>query len=70
MALSEVQGSGQTIRRTEEIGGSDTVKHVDELGEDALDAFLAGISGASIGTGALDDVDVVVFTDYFRVEAV
>jgi len=68
MALSEVQRSGWSVRRVESIGGEDTVRHVDELSDEELSAFLAGINGASIGTAPLDDGDVIVFTDYFRVE--
>jgi hypothetical protein len=68
MALSEVQHSGLSVRRVDEVRGSDTVRHVDELSEAELSAFLAGIDGATTGTAPLDDGDVIVFTDYFRVE--
>ncbi|MFD1588029.1 hypothetical protein ACFR9U_13665 [Halorientalis brevis] len=68
MALSEVQHSGWSVRRVDSVGGDDTVRHVDELSEDELSAFLAGVNGGSMGTVPLDDGDVIVFTDYFRVE--
>jgi len=68
MALSEVQHSGWSVRRVDSVGSEDTVRHVDELSEVELSAFLAGVNGASLGAVPLDDGDVIVFTDYFRVE--
>lgn len=68
MALSEVQQSGLTLRRVEEVRGEDSVRHVDELSEEELGAFLVGLHGAAIAPGPLEAGEVVVFTDYFRVE--
>jgi len=68
MALSETQRSGHTIRRAEEIRGSDTVRHVDELSEAELSALLAGTDGGVSGTAPLEPGEIIVFTDYFRVQ--
>lgn len=68
MALSEVQRSGLSVRRVESVRSEDAVRHVDELSDEELSAFLAGVNGASVGTGPFDDGEVIVFTDYFRVE--
>jgi len=68
MALSEIQQSGCSIRRIDSIGAGDSVRHIDELSEDELAAFLDGIDGTVASTAPLDDGDVIVFTDYYRVE--
>lgn len=68
MALSEVQQSGLSLRRVEGSGAEGSVRHVDELTDEELSAFLAGINGASVTPGPLEAGEVIVFTDYFRVE--
>ncbi|WP_250137772.1 hypothetical protein [Halorientalis salina] len=68
MALSEAQHSGRTVRRADEIRETDTVRHVDELSEAELSAFLAGIDGGVSSPAPLESGEVIVFTDYFRVQ--
>lgn len=68
MALSEVQRSGCTVRRIETVGGDEVIRHVDELSDQELTAFLAGVDGGTVSAGSLTDGDVIVFTDYFRIE--
>jgi len=68
MALSEVHQSGLSLRRVEAPGVEDTVRHVDELSDEELSAFLAGLHGPAGAPGPLEAGEVIVFTDYFRVE--
>jgi len=62
MALSEVRRQGtRLVRRTD---------LVDQLSDAALDALLAGAPVEGAVPRELDVGDVVVFRDYYRVEAV
>jgi len=68
MALSERSQADPTVRRVESIRADDTVRHVDELSDDELAAFVRALDGTPGSTASLPDVDVVVHTEYFRVD--
>ena len=59
------------LERVESVAPDATVRHVDQLGSDALEAVYAARctdrSVPAAGTG-LEPGEVIVFTDYFRVE--
>jgi len=70
MALSEVRRQGTRLARVDEVSPADEVVHVDQLSDAALDALLAGAPVEGAVPRELDVGDVVVFRDYYRVEAV
>ncbi|MFD1563421.1 hypothetical protein ACFR99_07660 [Haloarchaeobius amylolyticus] len=61
------------LERVESVTPDATVRHVDQLDSDALEAVYEAISAdrpvPAAGTG-LEPGEVIVFTDYFRVERV
>jgi hypothetical protein len=69
MALSGVSGQGRRLARVDEVHSADEVVHVDQLSDAALDALQAGVNGDGTMLPGIDAGDVVVFTDYYRVEA-
>ncbi|GAB3671816.1 hypothetical protein [Halopiger thermotolerans] len=62
-----------TVRRVESVDSTATVRHVDQLETDEFQAFydlLEDGQALPAEETALEDGDIVVFTDYFRVEAI
>jgi hypothetical protein len=59
-----------TVRQTTDVSPGETVRHFDELSDRAQTRFLRLVNRGPVeapdATG-LRDVDVVVFTDYYRV---
>ncbi|MFC4542986.1 hypothetical protein ACFO5R_13745 [Halosolutus amylolyticus] len=75
MASSELSGRGRTLqlRPVATVDANATVRHVDQFDEETLSALWSAIetdrSLPAAGTG-LEPGDVVVFTDYYRVDRV
>ena len=69
MALSEVGRQGTRLTPVETVRPDGDVVHVDQLSAAELDALLAGTAGDGSLPAGLDVGDVVVFTDYYRVDA-
>ncbi len=59
-----------TLAPTAQVNASDEVRHFDQLTTRAKRAVIAAADGRSTAVSApsLASVDVVVFTDYYRVE--
>ena len=59
------------LEPVESVAPDATVRHIDQLDSDTLEAVYAAVSTdrslSAAGTG-LEPGDVIVFTDYFRVE--
>jgi hypothetical protein len=70
MALSGVRRTETGLERVESVGAGETVRHVDQLSEAELSAFLAAVDGRRADAGSIPDDGVVVFTDYYRLEQV
>ncbi|RKD95449.1 hypothetical protein [Halopiger aswanensis] len=78
MAFSELSageplGRHLTVRRVESVESTATVRHVDQLETDELQAFYDLLEDGQplpAEETALEAGDIVVFTDYFRVEAI
>ncbi|MFC6716802.1 hypothetical protein ACFQGT_16890 [Natrialbaceae archaeon GCM10025810] len=70
MPTSEALLPSVTLRPIDSIPSDAPVRHVDQLDERALEQFLALRSGTSIdpGEASLEAGEVIVFTDYYRVE--
>ena len=71
MATSSTTGRSLALRRVESVDETTTVRHVDQLDEETLDAFYRALEGARspAATGVtLEPGTVVVATDYYRVE--
>jgi len=69
MALSEVQRPGVRVTPVESVGEHASVRHVDQLSQAELHAFLACLDGDSVHDVPLTEGEVIVFTEYFQVEA-
>jgi hypothetical protein len=70
MAVGDTTTTHLTVRQTTDVAPGETVQHFDELSERAQDRFLRLVNrGPAEATDAtvLGDVDVVVFTDYYRI---
>ncbi|QFU82622.1 hypothetical protein [Natronorubrum aibiense] len=73
MATSELRGSSLKLTRIESVSADATVRHVDQLESEALDTFYAAVEGNRPITAAevgLDAGDVIVGTEYYRVDLV
>ena len=72
MLTSDTPAPSLGLRRTDTVRAVDAVRHVDELEEPALDRFLAAVdAGGTVPTvdgPSFDGGEVVVYTDYYRVE--
>ncbi|WP_174811935.1 hypothetical protein [Salinadaptatus halalkaliphilus] len=75
MATSEQLRSDRrgrmTVRPVESVPPTATVRHVDQLEADALEAFLELVSGnrsRDVDETTLEPGEVVVFTEYYRLE--
>jgi len=78
MATSELQRSDHAhcslhLERVETVAADETVRHVDQLETETLAAFYATLVGdrpIPVSETDLEPGEVVVFTDYYRVESV
>ena len=78
MAFSEQSRSESlvrpvTVRPVESVDSAATVRHVDQREPDDLEDFLALVAGDRAVAAAetpLEEGDVIVFTDYYRVASV
>ena len=72
MAVSDTTSGSLQVRRTDSIPADATVKHVDQLQASTHSALARAADGAAVELDAASTVlsagDVVVFTDYLRVE--
>ncbi|MEY7850681.1 hypothetical protein AB7C87_15945 [Natrarchaeobius sp. A-rgal3] len=70
-SASEFPGRPSTLRRVETVESGATVRHVDQLESAALEEFLemlAGDRSTIPPESELEEGEIVVFTDYYRVE--
>ncbi|WP_160047299.1 hypothetical protein [Natrialba sp. INN-245] len=70
-SASEFPCRAPTLRRVETIESGATVRHVDQLETAALEEvreILAGERSTVPQASALEEGEVIVFTDYYRVE--
>ena len=61
------------LERVETVAAAETVRHVDQLETETLDAFYATLTGTqsiSVAETNLEPGEIIVFTDYYRVESV
>ena len=56
-----------TVRPTERVPEAATVRHVDQLSEETLNALVAMADGESVRAAGVESGDIVVFTSYLRV---
>ena len=74
MALSESTGQRLTVRPVDRVHAADSVRHVDQLSETARERFYDCVdSNSAVTTLEATDFEpgeVIVFTDYYRVEGV
>lgn len=72
MAVGDTTSGSLRLRRTETVPADATVKHVDQLHERTYRAVARAANGSAVELDAASTVlsagDVVVFTDYLRVE--
>ncbi len=72
MSTSDTVRRTLSLRRTDSVHAAARVRHVDELSESALERFYALLESGSPSTAVDDaefvDGEVIVFTDYYRVE--
>lgn len=70
---SDLLGRPLTVRRVESVDATATVRHVDQLDADELDAFVGLVENdrpTVAGDVSLEEGEVIVFTDYYRVTGV
>lgn len=72
MSASETVHRTLSLTRTDTIPASARVRHVDELSEDALTRFYEALESESRPPASEDvefvDGEIIVFTEYYRVE--
>jgi hypothetical protein len=71
MAASELRRRSLTLERIESVPASATVRHVDQLDSETFEAFYDAVTGdhcVSAGATDLEPGEVIVFTEYYRVE--
>lgn len=68
MAVGDTVTVRFRVHATDQIPANATVRHVDQLTDAELDAFLRLLDGETVPASALEDGQVIVFTDYYRVE--
>ncbi|WP_255192503.1 hypothetical protein [Natronobeatus ordinarius] len=61
-----------TLSRTDSIHEAPRIRHVDELSDAARERFYglleSGSSAPAVGDAAFSDGEVIVFTDFYRVD--
>ncbi|WP_254761926.1 hypothetical protein [Natrinema marinum] len=71
MPASELRRRSLTLERVDSLGAAATVRHVDQLDSETLTAFYEAVGDdraiPAAETG-LEAGEVIVFTDYYRVE--
>jgi len=72
MSISDTTSGGLRLRRTEAVPADATAVHVDQLAERTYQRIVRATDGEAVeveaSTTRLSAGDVVVFTDYLRVE--
>lgn len=71
MAASELRRRSLALERVESVPADATVRHVDQLDSETFGAFYDAVTGdhcVSDPTPDLEPGEVIVFTDYYRVE--
>ena len=72
MATGEFIHRSLAIQRIDEVDATVSVRHLDELAEPVLERFIDAVeSGSAIGEegdSPFEPGDVVVYTDYYRIE--
>ena len=72
MSTTDTACQTLTLSRIAAVHAASHVRHVDELSDDAVEQFydLLGSDSpsASVSEAAFDDGEVIVFTDYYRVD--
>lgn len=58
------------LERVESTGGDATVRHVDQLGTETLADFYDAIEGGTSMSHTLEEGEIIVFGDYYRVERI
>ncbi|ELY41260.1 hypothetical protein [Natronorubrum tibetense] len=70
LASSEILRRSRHLERVESVTAEATVRHVDQLDTETLDAFYSALTAdrpVSEADVDLESGEVIVFTDYYRV---
>nr|WP_238717344.1 hypothetical protein [Natronorubrum halophilum] len=73
MAASELHHRSLRLERVESVTAETSVRHVDQLDAETLESFYTTLEDDLPGPGAdpdLEDGEVIVFTDYYRVKRI
>ncbi|WP_226039327.1 hypothetical protein [Natrinema sp. DC36] len=73
MAASTLRSRSLTLERVESVERNATVRHVDQLDSETLAAFYGAVTGdraVPVTATDLEPGEVIVFTEYYRVERV
>ncbi|WP_254525140.1 hypothetical protein [Natrinema caseinilyticum] len=73
MTASELRRRSVTVERVESVTATATVRHVDQLDSETLAAFYEAVTDdrpVSPAETILEEGEIIVFTDYYRVERV
>ena len=72
MSTNDTATRTLTVRQTESVSSASRIRHVDELSEDALQRLVelvqSGGTAAQSGSMPFVDGEVIVFTEYYRIE--
>ncbi|MFC6769476.1 hypothetical protein [Natrinema soli] len=71
MSTCDTAVSRLRVREVETVGAVDAVTHVDELSDETFQRFYEAVesdSTAGLADASLEAGEVIVFTDYYRVE--
>jgi len=73
MAASTLRSRSLTLERVESVDLNATVRHVDQLDSETLAAFYEAVTGdraVPVTATDLEPGEIIVFTDYYRVERI
>ncbi|WP_394347993.1 hypothetical protein [Natronorubrum halophilum] len=73
MAASELHRRSLRLERVESVTAETNVRHVDQLDAETLESFYTTLEDDLPGPGSdpdLEDGEVIVFTDYYRVKRI
>ncbi len=71
MPASELRRRSLTLERVDSLGSNASVRHVDQLDSETVTAFYEAVSDDREVPAAETDLEageIIVFTDYYRVE--
>lgn len=71
MTASGLRQRSVTVERVESVAATATVRHVDQLDSETLAAFYEAVTDdrpVSPAETSLEEGEIIVFTDYYRVE--